>query len=188
MRIVGGTFRGRALEGPKTDTIRPTSDRTRESLFNILAHAYSEAIDGTRMLELFAGTGAVGLEAISRGCRYAHFVELSAEGRGLLRTNIEALGLTGHTRIYRRDATDLGPIGTLEPFDFVFADPPYGQGLGEKALTAALKGNWLVDGALAILEERADVLPMLPEAFAPIEVRIFGDTRMHFYRFRKQAP
>ncbi|NRP71465.1 Ribosomal RNA small subunit methyltransferase D [Ensifer psoraleae] len=184
MRIVGGEFRGRALATPKSHDIRPTTDRTRESLFNILSHAYPEALDGTRMLDLFAGTGAVGLEALSRGCRQALFVEQGVEGRGLLRVNIETLGLQGRAKIFRRDATDLGPVGTMEPFHLVFADPPYAKGLGERALAAAAAGRWLVPGALAILEERADVQPQPSEQFEPLDVRAFGDTRMHFYRFR----
>ncbi|MCZ4090144.1 16S rRNA (guanine(966)-N(2))-methyltransferase RsmD [Sinorhizobium psoraleae] len=184
MRIVGGEFRGRALATPKSHDIRPTTDRTRESLFNILSHAYPEALDDTRMLDLFAGTGAVGLEALSRGCRQALFVEQGVEGRGLLRVNIETLGLQGRAKIFRRDATDLGPVGTMEPFHLVFADPPYTKGLGERALAAAAAGRWLVPGALAILEERADVQPQPSEQFEPLDVRAFGDTRMHFYRFR----
>jgi 16S rRNA (guanine966-N2)-methyltransferase len=184
VRIVGGEFRGRGLVTPRSNDIRPTTDRTRESLFNILSHAYAEALDGTRILDLFAGTGAVGLEALSRGCRQALFVEQSAEGRGLLRTNIEAFGLTGRARIFRRDATDLGPAGTVEPFHLVFADPPYGKGLGEKALASAAKGGWLVPGALVILEERADVQPVPQDGFALIDDRPFGDTKMHFYRYR----
>jgi 16S rRNA (guanine966-N2)-methyltransferase len=143
VRIVGGEFRGRSLAVPKSNDIRPTADRTRESLFNILSHAYPECVDGTRILDLFAGTGAVGLEAVSRGCRHALFVENSVEGRGLLWENIDALGLHGKTRILRRDATDLGSVGNLEPFQFLFADPPYGKGLGEKAMAAAAKGGWL---------------------------------------------
>lgn len=183
MRIVGGEFRGRTLSTPKSHDIRPTTDRTRESLFNILSHSYPEALDGARVLDCFAGTGAVGLEALSRGASAALFVETSVEGRGLLRTNIEALGLQGRARIFRRDATSLGPVGTMEPFYLMFADPPYGQGLGEKALAAAAAGGWLVDGALVILEERANVEPDVGPAFEPIETREFGDTRMHFYRF-----
>lgn len=184
MRIVGGEFRGRSLATPKSDDIRPTTDRTRESLFNILSHAYPQALDGTRVLDLFAGTGAVGLEALSRGARAALFVEQSVEGRGLLHTNIETLGVIGRAKIFRRDATALGGVGTVEPFDFLFADPPYAKGLGERALDAAARGGWLVDGALAILEERADIQPAVVDGFDPLEVRTFGDTRMHFYRYQ----
>ncbi|AMM83858.1 16S rRNA (guanine(966)-N(2))-methyltransferase RsmD [Martelella sp. AD-3] len=184
MRIVGGEFRGRALAAPKTSEIRPTTDRARESLFNILAHGYPDAVEGARVLELFAGTGAVGLEAVSRGARAATFVENSVEGRGLIWANIEALGLAGRTRIMRRDATKLGSVGKLEPYDFLFADPPYGKGLGEKAIAAAGEGGWLKSGALVILEEAADSAPALPAGFAVLEERAFGDTRMHFYRYR----
>ena len=183
MRIVGGEFRGRALATPKSNDIRPTTDRTRESLFNILAHAYPESLEGTRVLDLFAGTGAVGLEAISRGARAALFVEQGVEGRGLIHTNIEAFGLQGRAKIFRRDATSLGGVGTMEPFHLLFADPPYGQGLGERALDAAAKGGWLVPGALAILEERADVAPRPVAGFEALDDRTFGETRMHFYRY-----
>ena len=184
VRIVGGEFRGRPLVAPKSQDIRPTTDRTRESLFNILSHSHPEALDGTRVIDCFAGTGAVGLEALSRGAAQALFVETSVEGRGLLRGNIEALGLQGRARIFRRDATDLGPRGTMEPFDLLFADPPYGRGLGEAAFAACHGGGWLVPGALAILEERADIDPSVGPEYRLIDSRPFGDTRMHFYRYQ----
>ncbi len=184
MRIVGGEFRGRNLATPKSNDIRPTVDRTRESLFNILAHAHPGVLDGTRILDLFAGTGAVGIEALSRGCKSALFVENSVEGRGLLWENIEAFGLHGRARILRRDATDLGPSSNIEPFDLVFADPPYGKGLGEKALVAAHLGGWLAPGALAILEERGDVQVSVDPVFSFIEQRTFGDTKMYFFSYR----
>jgi 16S rRNA (guanine966-N2)-methyltransferase len=183
MRIVGGEFRGRALATPKTNDIRPTIDRTRESLFNIVGHVYPEALDGTRVIDLFAGTGAVGLEALSRGCRTALFVENGVEGRGLLWENIDSLGLHGRARILRRDATSLGTIGNIEPFNFLFADPPYGQKLGERSLYAAHAGGWLVPGALVVLEEKADVELAVDAVFRPLESRMFGDTRVEFYRY-----
>nr|MBA3446920.1 RsmD family RNA methyltransferase [Pseudaminobacter sp.] len=126
MRIVGGEFRGRPLAAPRTEAIRPTTDRTREALFNVLAHRFPERLKGGRVLDLFAGTGALGLEAISRGAGFCMFIEESAEGRGLIRTNVEAFGLSGRTKIFRRDATSLGEAGTVQPFGLVFADPPYG--------------------------------------------------------------
>ncbi|MCM2472979.1 16S rRNA (guanine(966)-N(2))-methyltransferase RsmD [Rhizobium sp. CG5] len=184
MRIVGGEFRGRPLAAPKSNAIRPTIDRTRESLFNILTHAHPECLEGTRVLDLFAGTGAVGLEALSRGCRSALFVENSVEGRSLLWENIDSLGLHGRARILRRDATSLGSSNTIEPFHLLFADPPYGQGLGEKAFAAAHEGGWLVQGALAILEERADVLVQVDRNFTLLEDRLFGDTKMYFFSYR----
>jgi 16S rRNA (guanine966-N2)-methyltransferase len=183
VRIVGGEFRGRPLATPKSQDIRPTTDRTRESLFNIVSHAYPEALDGSRVLDCFAGTGAVGLEALSRGASAAVFIETSVEGRSLLQANIEALGLQGRARILRRDATQLGPVGTMSPFQLLFADPPYAQGLGEKMFASAHAGGWLAYGALAILEERSNVEPEVGDAFRPIDMREFGDTRMHFYRY-----
>lgn len=182
VRIVGGEFRGRVIAAPKGQSIRPTTDRTRESLFNILAHSYPEAIDGTRVLDLFAGTGALGFEAMSRGARHVTFVEQGVEGRGLIQTTLDAFGLLGRAKVLRRDATKLGPAGTIAPFDLLFADPPYGKGLGDRALASAASGGWLVPGALALLEERADVEPDPGPAFLLLEERLFGDTRIWFYR------
>ncbi|MBC7148623.1 MAG: 16S rRNA (guanine(966)-N(2))-methyltransferase RsmD [Rhizobium sp.] len=184
MRIVGGEFRGRVLAAPKSNAIRPTTDRTRESLFNILAHAHPDVLDATRVLDLFAGTGAVGIEALSRGAKSALFVENSVEGRSLLWENIDALGLHGRARILRRDATQLGPASNIEPFQLVFADPPYGKELGEKALFAAHAGGWLAPGAVAILEERADAQVIVDPVFKFIEERSFGDTKMYFFSYR----
>src|SRR5579884_3457973 len=137
MRVVGGRLRGRNLASPASREIRPTADRLRESLFNILSHAYGDPIAGARVLDLFAGTGALGIEALSRGAAFALFVDDGVEARALLRQNTEALGLGGVSRIFRRDATKLGPAHPLEPFSLVFLDPPYGQGLAEKALVSA---------------------------------------------------
>src|SRR5688500_14345736 len=137
MRIVGGRWSGRNLQGPKKDGIRPTADRLRESLFNIMAHAYGDPVTGARVLDLFAGTGALGLEAASRGASFALFVDDGAQARALLRENVATLGLGGVTRIFRRDATRLGAAHPLEPFSLVFLDPPYGQGLAERALASA---------------------------------------------------
>src|ERR1700761_4551942 len=134
MRIVGGRLGGGTLAGPKSQAIRPTSDRLRESLFNILLHAHGDPVTGARVLDLFAGTGALGLEAMSRGAAFALFVDDGAEARALIRQNVEALGLGGTTRIFRRDATRLGAAAPVEPFALAFLDPPYGRGLAEKAL------------------------------------------------------
>lgn len=176
VRIVGGKFRGRALVTPTTNSIRPTTDRTRESLFNILAHSFPDKVEGGRVLDLFAGTGALGLEALSRGARYAVFVEESAEGRGILRQNIEAFGLQGQTKVLRRDACKLGEAGTMEPFDLIFADPPYGRRMGEKALLSALEGRWLNPDALLVLEEDAEASLELDERFVVHEERHYGGT------------
>ena len=183
MRIVGGEYRGRPLAAPKSGAIRPTTDRTRESLFNILSHSYPESLDGTRVLDLFSGTGALGIEALSRGARYCLFVEESAEGRGLLRENVEALSLQGKTRIFRRDAADLGPAGPVDPFDLVFADPPYGKGLGERALVCAADNSWLADGALVVLEEAASANVILPTPFEALESRPYGESVIRILRW-----
>src|SRR6185503_13969164 len=140
MRIVGGRLRGRGLAGPKSQAIRPTADRLRETLFNVLAHAHGDPVTGARVLDLFAGTGALGLEALSRGAQFALFVDDGAEARALMRENVAALGLGGVTKIFRRDATRLGAAHPLEPFTLVFLDPPYGQGLAEQALASARAG------------------------------------------------
>src|SRR4029079_528949 len=125
----------------------------RESLFNILAHAYGNPIEGGRVLDLFAGTGALGIEAVSRGAAFVLFVDNGAEARALLRQNVEALGLGGVTKVYRRDATGLGPVHPMEPFSLAFLDPPYGKGLGEKAVASLRDGGWLTPDALVIVEE-----------------------------------
>lgn len=186
MRIVGGRFRGRSLAGlkPGIGGIRPTSDRLRESLFNVLAHAYDDAVDGARVLDLFAGTGALGFEALSRGAAFALMVEDGTEARGLIRENQMALGAAGISRIFRRDATKLGPIGAMPPFDLVFCDPPYRKGLGEKALASAREGGWLAPGALAVLEETLDAEIALPEGFDELERRQYGETQLVMLRAR----
>ena len=176
MRIVGGRLRGRALAAPKSQGIRPTADRLRESLFNILMHAYDDPVTGARVLDLFAGTGALGLEAISRGAAFALFVDDGAEARALLRQNVESLSLAAVTRIFRRDATRLGPAHPLEPFGLAFLDPPYGKGLAEKALASARDGGWLTGDALIVVEEAADAGFKPPEGYAEIERRKYDDT------------
>ena len=171
MRVVGGRLRGRPLAAPRSNAIRPTSDRLRESLFNILAHSYALPQADTRVLDLFAGTGALGIEALSRGAAQALFVETGVEGRGIIRTNMETFGLNGVAKILRRDATLLGNAGTIAPFDLVFLDPPYGKGLGEKALASAAAGGWLKPGALCVLEELRRRRSMLPPAASKSSTR-----------------
>jgi 16S rRNA (guanine966-N2)-methyltransferase len=179
MRIIAGRFKGKGIEAPKGSTTRPTSDRVRESLFNVLEHgAPNIAFEGLRVLDLFAGSGALGLEALSRGARYALFIEDDAGARAAIRRNVEALSLTGVTKIWRRDATKLGPAGTVSPFDLIFCDPPYASGLGGQALASALAGGWLGDKAIAVLEERAGLGADWPEPFTEIDRRRYGDTEI----------
>ena len=182
MRVVGGRLRSRPIAGPKGEGLRPTADRLREALFNILAHAYGDPVAGARVLDLFAGTGALGIEAISRGAAYALFVDEGVEARALLRQNTETLGLGGVTRIFRRDATRLGPAHPLEPFSLAFLDPPYGKGLAEKALASARAGGWLKPQALVVVEEAADARFAAPEGFEELERRAYDDTEFVFLR------
>lgn len=184
MRIVGGQFKGRAIVAPAGRDTRPTGDRAREAVFNILAHApWSPGVEGRRVLDLFAGSGALGLEAMSRGGAFALFVETDAAARGAIRDNIEALGLFGTTRIHRRDATDLGqkPAGLGEPFDLVFLDPPYRKGLGEQALAGLRAGGWITTQALAVFECAADEAPQTP-GFETIDARDYGAAKVLFLR------
>ncbi|WP_131113997.1 16S rRNA (guanine(966)-N(2))-methyltransferase RsmD [Lichenihabitans psoromatis] len=182
MRIIGGRFKGRSLLGPTTRDIRPTSDRLRETLFNILDHAYDGSVEDARVIDLFAGTGALGLEALSRGAAFGMFVDDGTEARALLRGNIEALGLGGLTRIFRRDATKLGASPGL-PFTLAFLDPPYAKGLGGLALTALDEGGWLAPGAVCVLEEADDAVPDLPLRFTQLERRTQGDSEIRFLRY-----
>jgi 16S rRNA (guanine966-N2)-methyltransferase len=179
MRIVAGKFRSQRIEAPKGLATRPTSDRVRQALFNVLEHGAPQFdFTGARVLDLFAGSGALGLEAMSRGARFCLFVEESAEARASIRRNVEALSLTGATKIWRRDATRLGEAGTMQPFDLIFLDPPYGKGLATKALQSAAAGGWIRDGAIAVLEERADAEVELPQAFQELDARIYGETKI----------
>lgn len=165
MRVVGGRFRGTKLAEPGAGDpqahLRPTSDRVREAVFNLLAHGdfgHPAPPVGRRVLDLFAGTGAMGFEALSRGAERVVFVDDGATARALIRQNAERLGVTGEVKIWRRDATRLG-ANRGGGFDLIFLDPPYGRGLGEAALEAAKAGGWLAPGALIVWEEGAEIVP-----------------------------
>ena len=183
MRVVGGRLRGRALATPKSKAIRPTADRLRESLFNILAHAYDDPISGARVLDLFAGTGALGIEALSRGAAFTLFVDEGAEARALIRESVAALGLGGVSKIFRRDATKLGPAHPLEPFGLAFIDPPYGRELAGNALLSAGAGGWLAPQALIVVEEATKARFAAPPGFTELERRAYDDTEFIFLRF-----
>jgi 16S rRNA (guanine966-N2)-methyltransferase len=184
MRVVGGRLKGRNIAAPTSRDIRPTADRLRESVFNILVHAYGNPIDGARVLDLFAGTGALGIEALSRGAAFTLFVDNGAEARALLRNNVEALGLGGVTKVYRRDATDPGPAHPMQPFSLAFLDPPYGKGLAEKSLAALHDGGWLVPGALLVVEEAKAAGFAAPGEFEELERRAYDDTEFVFLKLR----
>jgi 16S rRNA (guanine966-N2)-methyltransferase len=183
MRVVGGKFRGRPLEGPKNDRVRPTSDRVRESMFNVLAHndfGVGFSLEGVRVLDLFAGTGALGIEALSRGARFCLFVDDHFESRAIIRRNVEAMNLTGASKIWRRDATDLGPI---EPnaggaFGLVFADPPYKQDLIGPAFLSAISGGWLTQNAILVAEMSDDEALVAVEGTRALDERVYGDTKV----------
>ncbi len=182
MRVVGGRLRGRNLASPQSREIRPTADRLRESVFNILIHAYGDPLPGARVLDLFAGTGALGIEAVSRGAAFALFVDNGTEARALLRNNVEALGLGGVTKVFRRDATNLGPAHPVEPFSLAFLDPPYGKGLAEQALASLRDGGWLTKEALVVVEEVKAAGFTAPDGFAELERRAYDDTEFVFLR------
>ena|SRR5579862_5482719 len=187
MRIIGGRLKGRVLHGPADDAIRPTSDRLRETIFNILTHAYDDPVTDAAVIDLFAGTGAMGLEALSRGGRKALFVEDASKARALIRANVEALGLGGATRIFRRDALKLGQAPAGERFSLAFLDPPYGKGLAPPALTALRGGGWLQDNALVVVEEAAGTEIKWPAGYELIEARTYGDTQIMILSTRLDA-
>ncbi len=185
MRITGGKLGGRRLVAPDDNNVRPTSDRTRQAIFNMLVHrdfGIGFTLEGAAVLDLFAGTGALGIEAISHGARWCLLVDDNADSRALQRENVEALGLTGATKIWRRDATDLGPLnaGANGPFDLVFLDPPYRKDLVPKALASAKGGGWLAESALIVAETSAEETIDAP-GFNLLEERDYGETRVRFF-------
>ena len=184
MRITGGIYGGRHLVAPGDMSVRPTSDRTRQAIFNMLRHkdfGIDFALEGASVLDLFAGTGALGIEALSHGARWCLLVDDSADSRALQRENIEALNLTGATRIWRRDATDLGPVGPSAggPFNLVFLDPPYRKGLIPKALNSLKDGSWLLPNALLVAETDA-LEPLETPGYELLDDRDYGETRVRF--------
>ena len=185
MRIIAGRFKGKTLDAPKGTGTRPTSDRVRESLFNVLEHGAPDIrFEGLRVLDLFAGSGALGLEALSRGARYCLFIDDDTSARAAMRRTVEAMGLTGGTKIWRRDATKLGPAGNVTPFDIVFCDAPYGKGLGLRALDASATGGWLNRGAVAVVEDRAGAALEWPELFIELDRRRYGETEIAIAKLR----
>ena len=178
MRIIGGELRGLKLAdlgaGDAAAHLRPTSDRVREAIFNLLLNGgYGNPVAGARVLDLFAGTGALGLEALSRGAACVAFVDDGKSALALLRRNIALMRALGTTEVLRRDATRMGP-NRAPGYSLVFLDPPYGKGLGEAALASCLDGNWLTPGALIVWEESSPAVP--PAALKLLDQRKYGDT------------
>lgn len=188
MRITGGRFGGRRIAAPGDSRLRPTSDKVRQAVFNILAHkdfGAGFALEGARVIDLFAGTGAMGLEALSNGARFCLFVDNDTDSRALLRENVESLALTGATKIWRREATRLGPIppGAGGPFDLAFLDPPYRKNLVEPALVSLREGGWLAPSALLVIEHALDETIGESSGFETLDRRSYGDTAVEFFRF-----
>jgi 16S rRNA (guanine966-N2)-methyltransferase len=189
LRIVGGRLRGRAFAAPDGTGTRPTGDRARQAMFNVLEHAgWSPGLQGRRVMDLFAGSGALGFEALSRGAETCLFVESDGRARGVIGANAAALGVSDQARMDRRNATDLG----LRPaagstYDLVFLDPPYGKGLGERALDSLTDGGWLEPGALAVWERGADEPPMTVPGWTPLDERRYGAARVFFLKLEESA-
>ena len=185
MRIVAGSLKGRSIVAPEGQGTRPTSDRARQAIFNVLEHAaWSEPLDGMRVIDLYAGSGALGFEALSRGAAFALFVETDDEARGAIRENADVYGLMGRTRVHRRSAVDLGPRpGPIaEAFDLALLDPPYGKGLGEQTLAKLLEGLWLKPGALVVFERGSDEPEIDTPGYERLDARDYGAARVLFLR------
>ena len=185
MRIVAGSLKGRAITAPEGQNTRPTSDRARQAIFNVLEHAsWAEPLEGARVIDLYAGSGALGYEAISRGAAFALFVEIEDEARGAIRENADAWGLMGRTRVHRRSATDLGvrPGSDGEAFDIAFLDPPYRKGFGEQTLARLLEGNWLKPGATVVFERGSDEPEIETPGYERLDARDYGAARVLFLR------
>ncbi len=186
MRITAGRFKGRGLATPADSRVRPTSDKVRQAVFNILEHndfGVGFGLDGARVIDLFAGTGALGLEALSRGAQFCLFVEEAAESRALIRENVEAFGLTGESKIWRRDATQLGRRTNVDAFGLAFLDPPYRKNLIAPCLASVREHDWLTPGAVVVVETATDEDVPPTDGYALLDVRDYGDTRVAFYRF-----
>ena len=182
MRITGGKLGGRKLIAPEDISVRPTSDRSRQAIFNILRHkdfGIGFELEGAAVADLFAGTGALGLEALSRGAARVAFVDDGATARALLRANIEKMQAMGVTDVWRRDATRMGP-NRGPGYSLIFLDPPYHKGLGEAALASCQEGGWLAPGATVVWEEGSAPVP--PAGFDLLDQRKYGDTLVTLLR------
>ena len=185
MRIVAGSLKGRAILAPEGQNTRPTSDRARQAIFNVLEHAaWADGLHGARVMDIYAGSGALGFEAISRGAAFALFVEIDDGARGVIRENMDAYGLFGRGRVHRRNATDLGerPGSVGEAFDIAFLDPPYAKGLGEQTLRRLREGQWLKPGAIVVFERGSDEPDIDTPGYERLDARDYGAARVLFLR------
>ena len=185
MRIVAGQYRGRAIVTPEGQNTRPTSDRARQAIFNVLEHApWAEGLHEARVIDLYAGSGALGFEALSRGAAFCLFVDTDDGARGAIRENMDAYGLFGRCRVHRRSATDLGPRpgSAGEAFTLAFLGPPYAKGLGEQTLARLLEGGWLAPGAVVVFERGSDEPEIDTPGYERLDARDYGAARVLFLR------
>ena len=185
MRIVAGSLKGRSIVAPEGQGTRPTSDRARQAVFNVLEHAaWAEPLQDARVMDVYAGSGALGFEAISRGAAFCLFVETDEDARGAIRENADAYGVMGRTRVHRRSAVDLGvrPGSDGEAFDLAFLDPPYRKGLGEQTLVRLLEGAWLKPGAIVVFERGSDEPEIDTPGYERLDARDYGAARVLFLR------
>ncbi len=185
MRIVAGQYRGRAIVTPEGQNTRPTSDRARQAIFNVLEHApWAEGLHEARVIDLYAGSGALGFEALSRGAAFCLFVDTDDGARGAIRENMDAYGLFGRCRVHRRSATDLGPRpgSAGEAFTLAFLDPPYAKGLGEQTLARLVEGGWLAPGAIVVFERGSDEPEIDTPGYERLDARDYGAARVLFLR------
>lgn len=188
MRIVAGRHRGRPLASHVGLDTRPTSDRAREAIFNVIVHGFGLTFDGAIILDMFAGTGALGLEALSRGAIKVIYVDRSRAALGLVRENARALGEENHIKMYCREVQRLGGLpADATAATIAFFDPPYGKGLLEPALRGAAEGGWLAPDALCVLESHVDDVFEMPGGFVEEDVRVYGKTRVRFLRYASKT-
>ena len=190
MRIVAGSLKGRAILAPEGQNTRPTSDRARQAIFNVLEHAaWAEGLQEARVMDIYAGSGALGFEAISRGAAFALFVEIDDGARGVIRENMDAYGLFGRARVHRRSAIDLGerPGSVGEAFDLAFLDPPYAKGLGEQTLQRLHEGQWLKPGAIVVFERGSDEPEIETPGYERLDARDYGAARVLFLKVAEPA-
>ena len=190
MRIVAGSLKGRAILAPEGQNTRPTSDRARQAIFNVLEHAsWGESLHEMRVMDIYAGSGALGFEALSRGAAFALFVEIDDGARGVIRENMDAYGLFGRGRVHRRSAIDLGerPGSVGEAFDLAFLDPPYAKGLGEQTLERLREGQWLKPGAIVVFERGSDEPDIDTPGYERLDARDYGAARVLFLRVLEAA-